>query len=165
VRAVHREYARALRSQEKWPTLVDALKDEEQKAADGTSTQLEILEELVGVYRQMRNEALALGTLTQMSKIDPSNVGVLDQLITQYESMKRWPDLVATLAKKAPLVDDPAARIEIYLRIAGLYIERFSNQAEAIKAFEKVLEIDPDNGQAVSHLREVYEKRRDWEKL
>ena len=56
-------------------------------------------------------------------------------------------------------------RVALYLQIAALYIERFSNQAEAIKAFEKVLELDPDNLQAAGHLREVYEKRRDWEKL
>src|SRR5690606_34461601 len=37
--------------------------------------------------------------------------------------------------------------------------------AEAIKAFERVLEIDSENQQAIRHLMEVYEKRRDWEKL
>ena len=56
-------------------------------------------------------------------------------------------------------------KVAIYLQVANLYLERFSNQAEAIKAFEKVLELDPNNQQAVEHLLAVYEKRRDWEKL
>src|SRR5690606_18195822 len=33
------------------------------------------------------------------------------------------------------------------------------------KAFESVLELDPDNEPAIGHLLTVYEKRRDWEKL
>ncbi len=34
-----------------------------------------------------------------------------------------------------------------------------------MKAYEAVLAIDPDNVQAVDYLRQMYEKRRDWEKL
>src|SRR5262249_28890083 len=60
---------------------------------------------------------------------------------------------------------DGNQKVAIYLQVANLYLERFSNQAEAIKAFEKVLELDPNNLQAVDHLLAVYEKRRDWEKL
>ena len=53
----------------------------------------------------------------------------------------------------------------LHLRVANLFLEKFSNQAEAIKAFEAVLELDPDNEQALSFLKQMYEKRRDWDKL
>src|SRR5262249_46049037 len=56
-------------------------------------------------------------------------------------------------------------KVALHLRVANLYLEKFSNQAEAIKAFEAALEIDPDNLEAATHLKSVYEKRRDWEKL
>ena len=46
-----------------------------------------------------------------------------------------------------------------------LYANRFKNQAEAISAYEAVLDIDPNNALAIVFLREAYEKRRDWEKL
>src|SRR4030095_4498191 len=75
-------------------------------------------------------------------------------------------DLVKVLDQKADkVVGSDADRVAIYLQIANLYLELFSNQAEAIKAFERVLELDPNNQQAVDHLLQVYEKRRDWEKL
>ncbi|HRC58487.1 MAG TPA: tetratricopeptide repeat protein, partial [Kofleriaceae bacterium] len=48
---------------------------------------------------------------------------------------------------------------------ANLYLERFSNQAEAIKAFERVIETDPSDPVANNQLLALYEKRRDWEKL
>ena len=49
--------------------------------------------------------------------------------------------------------------------MANLYLEKFSNQAEAIKAFEAALELDPGNEQALGYLKQMYEKRRDWDKL
>ena len=49
--------------------------------------------------------------------------------------------------------------------VANLFLEKFSNQAEAIKSFETILELDPDNQDALAFLKQMYEKRRDWEKL
>ncbi len=74
-------------------------------------------------------------------------------------------NLVNTLNKKAEHLGDLNERVALYLQIANLYIDRFSNQAEAIKAFERVLDLDSENQQATTHLLAVYEKRRDWEKL
>ncbi|HKE19803.1 MAG TPA: tetratricopeptide repeat protein, partial [Kofleriaceae bacterium] len=164
LRTPRRELARVLRQAEKWGPLVEALKDEEHRLSSTPDEQVAVLHELADAYGNLRNDLTAVNTLGQILKIDPGNVAALDQLIALYERMKRWPDLVAVLGKRAPLYDDPAQRVAVYLRVANLYIEKFSNQAEAIKAFEKVLEIDPDNQQAVHHLIEVYEKRRDWEK-
>src|SRR5581483_10246962 len=50
-------------------------------------------------------------------------------------------------------------------KAADLYVSKFANQAEAVKAYEAVLAIEPDNALAVDYLRQMYEKRRDWEKL
>ena len=68
-----------------------------------------------------------------------------DKLAALYENKKRWPDLVKVLGEKADRTVDGNGKVAIYLQIANLYLERFSNQAEAIKSFEKVLELDPNN--------------------
>src|SRR5690606_20295938 len=39
------------------------------------------------------------------------------------------------------------------------------NAAEAVKVYESLLLVEPDNDGAKVYLRETYEKRRDWEKL
>jgi len=90
---------------------------------------------------------------------------VYDQLAAIYEGKKRWPDLVKVLTDRAERLAQGGDKAGVYLQIANLYLERFSNQAEAIKAFERVLDLDPQNQQAIDHLLQVYEKRRDWEKL
>jgi tetratricopeptide (TPR) repeat protein len=72
---------------------------------------------------------------------------------------KRWQDLIRPSSAKAELLVDVAERVALYERVAALYVERFSNQAEAIKANEHILEIDPENaprrGVPQGHVREA----------
>jgi len=166
LRTARRELARVLTDAERWNALVDSLKEEEAKACHTPESKLAVLSQMVEVYRQqLKLDVMVTKTLDQMLKLAPGNVEIVDQLAGQYESMKRWPDLVSTLNTKAELLEEPGEKIALYLQVANLYIEKFSNQAEAIKAFEKVLELEPDNEEAIGHLKAVYEKRRDWEKL
>ncbi len=163
--APRRALADALRGQEKWKELVNALRDEE-KNVTSKRGKVAALRDLASVYRDhLRNDVQAMNALSQATEVDPSNLEVYDELAGQYEAKKRWPDLVKTLDAKADHVPDPAAKIALRLQIANLYVNRFSNQAEAIKQFEAVLELDPENRDAIDHLLSVYEKRRDWEKL
>ena len=165
VRGPRRELARVLREAKRWNALVEALKDESQKI-ESERHRVAVLKELAAVYREhLRNDVQSLNTLQQIAKLQPSNIEIYDELASQYEAKKRWPDLVKTLNAKAEHLQSEEERVALYLRIARLYIERFSNQAEAIRAFERVLAIDTENREAIEHLMAVYEKRRDWEKL
>lgn len=84
-------------------------------------------------------------------------------LAVGYEADKRWMDLVKLLAKQAEVVG-PDNKAAFHLKVAEIYRDRFANQAEALKAFERVLEHDRGNRAAIGELRALYEKRRDWEK-
>src|SRR5262249_40733020 len=116
-------------------------------------------------YAKLNNDNQVISSLTQAINHDPGRTDAFDRLAALYEAKKRWPDLVKVLNEKADRTLESTGKVAIYLQVANLYLERFSNQAEAIKAFEKVLELDPNNLQAAEHLLAVYEKRRDWEKL
>ncbi len=160
-----RELARVLRTATLWPQLVDALKDEEAKATVSAEDKSAVFVELADVYGKLNNDNQVVAALTQAIQHDGSRREAFDKLTSIYEAKKRWPDLVKLLQEKAERTLDGSEKVATYLQVANLYLERFSNQAEAIKAFEKVLELDPNNLQAVDHLLAVYEKRRDWEKL
>ena len=157
------ELAKVLCDGQRWNAAVDTLKDADKKASED-GDRLEVLENLAGVYREVNNDLQVVQTLQRMVEINGNDIDLLDKLASQYESMKKWPDLVKTLRQKASLVETDGQKIELHLQVAELYLDRFSNQAEAIKAFEEVLELDPDNEKASTHLLEVYQKRRDWEK-
>ncbi len=160
-----RELARILRANASWAQLADALKDEEAKAAPTGPDRAAILLELAEVYGKLNNDNQVISALSSAVQQDPSKLEIYDRLASLYEAKKRWPDLVKVLTEKAERTEELDGKVAIYLQVANLYLERFSNQAEAIKAFEKVLELDANNQQAVDHLLAVYEKRRDWEKL
>ncbi len=89
----------------------------------------------------------------------------LRELARKQETSKRFNEFVRTLVALADVVTDPAEKVEFNLRAADLYVTKFANQAEAIKAYERVLDLDPQNDKAVSYLLQMYEKRRDWENL
>ncbi|MEM9491130.1 MAG: tetratricopeptide repeat protein, partial [Myxococcota bacterium] len=99
-------------------------------------------------------------------KLDPHNRVALDELSAKYEALGRWNDLISVLSRRAELSDLPAAeRAEILRRIAGLWSERFGNYAQAIKPLERLLELVPDDDQAIAQLKEIYTRRRQWRSL
>ncbi|MFZ1864320.1 MAG: tetratricopeptide repeat protein [Polyangiales bacterium] len=89
----------------------------------------------------------------------------LDDAITKFEEQKRWSDMIRSILSKAELVPSPAEKVELFRQAGKLYLERSSNQAEAIKCFEQLLEYEPQDVDAIEQLKQMYEKRRDWEKL
>ncbi|MEO8800480.1 MAG: hypothetical protein ABI551_21485, partial [Polyangiaceae bacterium] len=96
---------------------------------------------------------------------DEGKIAELRALLDKQEAAKRFNEYVKTLMQLAAIVPSDAEKVELYSKAADLYVTKFSNQAEAVKAYEHVLEIEPDNAIAIEYLRQMYEKRRDWEKL
>jgi golgin subfamily B member 1 len=89
----------------------------------------------------------------------------LDEALQKFEGLKRWSDVIKTLVAKAELVPVRGEKIALFSRAGELYLEKSSNQAEAIKCYARVVELDPGNVEAITRLKDMYEKRRDWEKL
>src|SRR5262249_33387487 len=96
---------------------------------------------------------------------DPGKIGELRALADKQEANKRYNEYVKTLLQLATLVPEADEKVLLYTKAAELYTGKFANQAEAVKAYEAVIAIDPENRSAIEYLRQMYEKRRDWEKL
>lgn len=96
---------------------------------------------------------------------DANAIRELKEQLRVQEEAKRQHDVVKTLVALAEAVADPAEKVDFLLRAADLYVTRFANQAEAARAYEGVIQHDPMNVVALDFLRQVYERRREWEKL
>src|SRR5262249_17859165 len=143
-RRPRRELGRLYRKAERWNALIEVLKEEAERASG--DDKVAVLFEMVEVYRdRLRLDVMVVNTFNQILQLQPKNLAALDTLAAQYETMKRWPDLIGVLQKRAPLCTDAQERVQLYLRIAHLFQEKFSNQAEAIKAYESALELEPGN--------------------
>lgn len=152
---------------EKWNQYADILKLEvDDLPDDDVAAKIDGLKKLVEVYTAHLNmDAMVVNLYNQILSLDPTDREAMGALVEKYEAMRRWPDLVGVLQKQAEIAETAEERIALHLRVAGLFLEKFRNQAEAIKAYEAVLEDDPSNREAIEALQEMYEKRRDWEKL
>ena len=165
--APRRELARVYKKAERWNAFIEVMKEAVDKASwHAPEDKIPVLLEMIEVYRErLKLDVMVVNAFNQILSIQPTNFEAADALAAQYETMKRWPDLISLLRKKAAAVESPADKVALHLRVANLFLEKFSNQAEAIKSFETILELDPDNQDALSFLKQMYEKRRDWEKL
>lgn len=150
---------------EKWHALADFLKKQVTKV-DNDAFRINAQMALARIYDEhIGQDVMVVNTYSAIIKSNPDYLPAIDAAIVKYEAMNRWPDLVKMLKAKGTAVTDPEQKVEIFLQVAKLFLERFSNQAEAIKAFEEVLDADPNHPMAIDYLKDMYEKRRDWEKL
>ena len=157
----------------KWSNVADLVKDElKHTPEEDVSRRVELYWELVGLYRdKLRQPGLVVTTLASLEKLLDAQgdhealLKVVEAQQAQYESMKRWPDLISRIRRRAELTEDPEAKTALYLEAGNLFLEKFNNQAEAIKSFEAVLDVDESNAEAIGKLEELYARRRDWEKM
>ena len=147
----------------KWHAMVDLLKDKLDRSQDRDG-KIALLLEMIDLYKNKMNAASkVVSAWQQVLDIDPANATALDALAAEYTEMKRWPDLVKVLQQKVEHEDDPLRLIELHEEVATIMLERFSNTGEAIKSYEAILELDPENTKAISVLKDIYEQRRDWD--
>ena len=161
------ELARILREAERWNALVELLKEQAEKLPSYTPDErVATLFELADIYKnRLKLDVMVINSFNAILALQPTNARALDALAAQYEAMKRWPDLISVLQKKAATETEYDAQVALHSRIASLFQEKVSNAAGAVEAFEKVLELAPQNAPALAFLKVNYEKRRDWEKL
>jgi tetratricopeptide (TPR) repeat protein len=90
----------------------------------------------------------------ELSAEERARLATLDEALQKFQAQKRWSDVIKTTLEKAELVHDPDQKVELFADAGRMYLERSSNQAEAIKCFRRVLEITPDNREAIERLKE-----------
>ncbi|MGZ3473038.1 MAG: hypothetical protein ACXWUG_01115, partial [Polyangiales bacterium] len=96
---------------------------------------------------------------------DEGKVAELKAQLAKFEAAKRWGEVAKTLLSLVGVLADDFDRVEAALRAADIYANQLRNQVEAIKAFELVRSIEPNNPVAVEFLVKAYEQRREFEKL
>jgi golgin subfamily B member 1 len=104
-------------------------------------------------------------TVRVLTDKEKTEIVELDEAIKKFESQKRWSDLIKAMIAKAELLVEPNDKIKLFSEAGRMYLEHSSNQVEAIKCFQRVLDYDKHNLEAITQLKDMYEKRRDWARL
>lgn len=162
-----RELRALYETSEKWNALVEVLKTEADHVSDDRpDAKVSLLRQLIPIYRdKLGLDVMVINTYNAILQLVPGDQEALEALAATYESTSRWNDLIGVLTKQADAETDPALRVDIYLRVANLWIERFANYNQATQPLELVIELEPENREALQKLKEIYTKKRAWTHL
>jgi tetratricopeptide (TPR) repeat protein len=161
VEALERIFRSADRYQELSQTLqqragllqdVDEQKRALMQAAQIEEEVLERLDDAVAVY-------------LKVLEIDGEDLQALDALIRLHSGTERWPALLEVYGRKVDLVFDPDDRKRIFYQMGSVYEQQVRDLPSAIRTYQQVLEIDPDDREALGRLDALHQQVEDWPEL
>jgi tetratricopeptide (TPR) repeat protein len=158
---------RLYRSTGAYNHLADLLRTElERIAPDDAAARLPVLRDIAQIYREsIKSDSALVTVLSQIIALDSMDAAAVRELARVYETLGRWRDLLTTQMRLAELEPDAGAKAELYRAIARRWLDQFSNVQNAVEAFEKLREAEPEDREAVEKLKELYTKRRAYRQL
>jgi len=115
---------------------------------------------------ELKEPAEAIVALEQIiNEMDSANVTAHTALRRVAESVEDWPRVVAVAERHLALTTEPKERVARGLEIGWLCRERLADTRKAMLAFERVLEIDPEQSDALADLAALYNEAGDGERL
>lgn len=162
---------RLYKQTEGYNALVELLRQQlERTSPDEYAERLAILREVAAVYRlYLKSDTALVSVLNQIvqldEKIDAEDVVELRELVQLYEKLGRWRDLLTWQLKLAEITPDVEEKKVLYRSAGDRWLNQFTNVQNATEAFERLLELAPQDAEARDRLEELYRKRRAWPAL
>ncbi len=151
----------------KWNALSESIRNEvEALSPDSKEEKLRLLRDLIPIYRDALNlDSMLIQVYGEILVLSPFDSEALSALSELYEGAGRWNELIQILDRQAEVAADTEVKVALYVRIAGLWLERFGNLKQATEPLERVLRLQPSHQEAVAQLKDIYTKKRNWEAL
>ncbi|MBN2196558.1 MAG: tetratricopeptide repeat protein [Polyangiaceae bacterium] len=162
---------RLYKQTEGYNALVELLRQQlERTDPNDYPRRLGILREVAGVYRTyLKSDTALVSVLNQIvqldEKVDAEDVEELRELVQLYQKLGRWRDLLTWQLKLAEVTPDLGEKKALYRAAGERWLEQFTNVQNATEAYERLLELAPDDADARRKLEELYRKRRAWPAL
>jgi golgin subfamily B member 1 len=149
-----------------WRTLVAILERRIPLAEDPAVAISLALERARVLEEDLRNPDEAMRALDQIiTELDPKNVEAHDRLRQVAEAKGDWPRVVTTAERQLFLTEDAGERAARALEIGMLWRDKLQDPPRAMTAFERVIELDPNNAEALYALAPLYAMSGDSERL
>ncbi len=158
--------ARIAASEGDWGTLVSML-DRQIPLATEPGRAVELALQRARIFDEKLNDFdAAAETLERLiAELDPRNIEAHARLRAYYERDEDWPRVVKVAERQLNLVDDPALRVPKALELGALVRDRLEDDRRAISIFERVLEMDPENLEALQAVAALYENTGNHQRL
>ncbi|NJM90742.1 MAG: tetratricopeptide repeat protein [Myxococcales bacterium] len=104
----------------------------------------------------------AIDTYQAVLKIDEADPIAIDALVDLYLRLERWEPLKDIYATKAELAKDPQAKQAMLYELAAVYDRDLGDTDKAIETYQGILDIDPDQDDAIQALARLYAQAERW---
>jgi tetratricopeptide (TPR) repeat protein len=159
-------YRKAGDWQELAETIRDLIRSGMETGDPDEDEQLDLLIELGNVEaQQLMRPDRAIEAWRSAQSIDAANPRILDALEALFAQQGRWGEHVDSLEKRVALAEGRRAKVKALLDLAAMAHERLDDDERAVEAYERVLELDPENAEAQRALEELYAQKQQWEPL
>ncbi|MEO6951123.1 MAG: tetratricopeptide repeat protein [Polyangia bacterium] len=155
-------------AQGRWNDLITVL----QRRADvatAVSTKAELLRRIASLWiEKFSNLHQAVRPLEELWALDPTDADVVDRLRDLYTRRRAWRSLLDLERKEEERLEQhgtPVERRAKLIEIAKLTAERLGDAKEAIAAWNRLLEVDPNDADALPALASLYEREKRWPAL
>ena len=158
--------ARIYGSTEEWATLVKILDrqiphvNDPGRAVELALRRAEILDTKLSAPKEA---AHALEVI--IAELDPRNWPAHERLRELYERDEDWARAVKVAERQLFLSEVPEERVRRSLELGALWRDRLSDNEKATASFERALELDPKNLDAMAALAPLYSAAKDWQSL
>ncbi len=98
-------------------------------------------------------------------RLDSSNLPGTRLLEAIYRRREDWDGLVRILERASDRAPDRQARAAAGIRLARIYQHRFGDEEKAAATFDRVLETEPTNSDAMEFVTEFYAQGERWDEL
>ena len=160
-----------------WPQLFDLYRG--QLATLEGAEKLALMTEMAQLAAERLNRGDEAAKLyREILAADPGNMLVLDALERHAERAKDWPTLAEALERRVDALGDDASRLAVLQKLGTVYAEHMADHQGAVRAWRRVLELQPGHQRALRVLRdsyllagdyggleELYASQSDWEGL
>ncbi len=117
---------------------------------------IKLYERIAGIQdEEFLNHEKAAEAFEAVLLIDGAHEGALSALVRHYRALDRWEDAVQLYEKNLRIVADDKRKVELYLAMGRVLVDQVGSPERARKAYEKILEIDPNHGGALESLAHV----------
>lgn len=116
---------------------------------DAYENRLQKLDEAIKVYEQVLNE-------------DPNHLDALRGLDRVYSKTEKFTELLNNLRSQYRVSVTPRQKVQLLERIAGIYEEQFIDHESAAETCRQIIELDPENKEALRRLARNYQALGRW---
>jgi tetratricopeptide (TPR) repeat protein len=98
-------------------------------------------------------------------ELTPGDVSTLQRLKAIHVARQQWNEAIEVIGQLVEADREPANQIQHHLERAGIYESGLNEPDQAVAAYQKVQELDPNNVTVIQKLGDLYEKLERWQEL